>query len=146
MRRSVLLAAGGGLLALTGALVSPAATAAPLDAFVIQSWGKDNCQEGYVCLYEDWHFNRNQKDWKILLTRKDLGNLGGDFHMDDRTSAVFNNSDRTVKLYPGKYHMGVPLTVGPREAFDFTNDDSLESDMYNDKYSSLKFTTGGNDH
>ena len=137
-RTSVAAAFGAALLALTGAT---AAQADPGEAYVKQGKGTAACPSQRLCLYAEFHWN-TASDQRLLVTNINLHDLNNpDYRFNDTTSSVYNNTSRCVRLYPNYDYVGVPLTVFPHEAMDFTDDDGRESLWYDNKYSSVQFVS-----
>jgi hypothetical protein len=138
LRTTLAAALGAALLALSGATAQPAGAAAG-DTYVKQGKGKEACPSEHLCLYAEFHWNTDSNH-RLLVTDTPLHQLSNpDYNFNDTTSSVYNNTSQCVRLYPNYDYVGVPLTVFPGEAFDFTDDNGRESGWYDNRYSSVQF-------
>jgi hypothetical protein len=104
-------------VALLASVPAAAAAAQPTDVGIQRGSGLEACRSGYVCLYENWQYNQGAAA-RILRTNEDNSHLD-DLNFNDVTSAVYNNTDRVVRIYPHFDYQGVPVTLMPGEHMSF---------------------------
>ncbi|MFI6661222.1 peptidase inhibitor family I36 protein [Streptomyces sp. NPDC050523] len=109
------------------------AAAQPADVGPQRGSGLEACRPGYLCLYENWQYNQGASA-RILRTNEDIGRLD-DMNFNDITSAVYNNTDQVVRIYPHFDYQGVPVTLMPDEHMSF---DGVNG-TFNDVASSVQF-------
>jgi hypothetical protein len=101
-----------------------------------------DCQAGQICLYEQDNYNGD-----MFWTVNDRPNrdLRGT-NMNDRTSSVWNRTDRTWCLSQDPNYFGWGLLIGPGESiYSLSNKEIVSDDRlgtWNDRVSSLRVHDG----
>ncbi|WP_431045474.1 peptidase inhibitor family I36 protein [Streptomyces sp. P1-3] len=121
-------------LALCAAVLAGAASTSAYAADIQRGSGIEVCPVDELCLYENWDFNKDTHDARVLSTYKDIAHLD-DYNFNDITSTVYNDTGRIVRLYPHYDYEGAPVTLVPGESIDFKD----ANGNFNDQISSVRF-------
>ncbi|MEU7230405.1 peptidase inhibitor family I36 protein [Streptomyces chrestomyceticus] len=127
MKMRAAVVASAALLTLAG---TTSAQAAPLGVDITPGRGPHVCPDERLCLYEHGAFNEGQLGL-VPRTDQDISFLGH-YGFNDKTNAVINNTDHTVRLYYDRDFGLEYLVLAPGQARD------LVDTNWNDDVSSVE--------